>query len=516
MPTPRQHGGAALALIPMTVPGFRGLNTQQASGILTPEWSTRLDNAVIDDNSRVAARKGWASETSVPLADPIVQLHVYAQHDGSEDFVASTATGLWLSDDGGDTWDSVVGSIVVTAGNWQFANFNDFVYGIQQGEDLIKSNGGNFASVVQTNVPDGNCLISAFGRLWASGADGVSLHFSGLLNGDDWDTADAGIFDMTNVWPGTDTITAIASFNNFIVVFGRDNIVFFADDTGSEIGLDPANATVKDIITGLGCIARDSVQSVDGDLWFLSYTGIQSIGRLLVQRSNPYQNLSVNVQDELLRATVTSGYDLDDLRSVYSPRDRFYLLSLPGDETGVSFVFDTRGRLEDGSARCMGKWTLYPLALAVTRDKVLYVAPPAAEGEIGIYTGSDDDGEEYIFRYESGWLDLTQQGYLLIPKRFSGIFFTSAAISVNYLWAFDFDSSMRSVAKTFDGAGAGGEFGESEFGEDEFGSGVALRNGHVNPTSTGEIVKVGISTTINETTFAVQQLDLYCKIGRLS
>jgi hypothetical protein len=26
MPTPRSHGGAALALIPMTLPGFKGLN----------------------------------------------------------------------------------------------------------------------------------------------------------------------------------------------------------------------------------------------------------------------------------------------------------------------------------------------------------------------------------------------------------------------------------------------------------------------------------------------------------
>lgn len=519
MPTPRQHGGAALALVPLTIPGFKGLNTQQASGILAPEWATELMNAVIDDNSRVAARKGWNSVTTSAFAGDIEQLTEFLEHDGTSELVAATSAAFIRSQDGGASWDDVTNSIAFTGGNWQFQNFNDLLYGAKQGEDLVVYNATNFSQIAATNVPSGNCLLAAFGRLWASDSDGVSLQYSGLLNGSDWDSSDAGVFDLTNIWPETDTIQALAAFNGALVVFGKNNIVVFTDGKGSALGIDPLQMYVVDTLRGVGCIARDSVQQVDGDLWFLSNNGLQSFGRLLNQKSNPIDNLSKNIQDFLRDEVRNSSFSLADLRSAYSARDRFYLLSLPrgatGSQAGTVFIFDTRGRLDDGSARCMGLWDqLVPTALVTTLEGVLYMALFSAQGEVGTYAGALDDGESYHFTYESGWLDLTQQGYLIFPKRYEGLFFSDATITVNFKWAFDFQVDFHSQSKTFVIAAGGMEWGVGEWGIGEWGGGVNLRRGKIAASRSGEYIKLGIDCEINNTTLAIQQLDLFAKVGR--
>ena len=70
MPTPRQHGGAALEHIPLTVPAFNGMNSQAAQSILDPSWATLITNGVLDENNRVACRKGWELTTTTPEATP--------------------------------------------------------------------------------------------------------------------------------------------------------------------------------------------------------------------------------------------------------------------------------------------------------------------------------------------------------------------------------------------------------------------------------------------------------------
>jgi len=497
----------------MTLPGFNGLNKQQATGILGPEWATRLENADIDDNARVAARKGYDIATTAAATGRFKTLHHYKNTSGTEYLIGSTPTALYSSVNGGSTWSDVTNSIGFSTGNWQFVNFNGSIFGIQQGEALITGTGGNFTQLAVTDVPSGNCLLAAFGRLWATASNGTDLQYSSLLNGSDWSSTDAGVLDLSSIWLGQDTITAVAAFNGALVVFGKRNIVFMVDGQGSALGIDPINLYVSDTLSGVGCIARDSVQSIDGDLWFLSDTGMQSLGRLITQKSNPLDNISRPVQD-YLRDLVT-GTDASKLRSVYSPLDRFYLLSLPdGSGGGEAIVFDTRGRLEDGSARCMGIWTMVPEALSVNEAGTLYMSLYSVEGSVGTYNGGLDNGATFNMVYESGWLDLTQQGYLLFPKRIEGVFFTDADVSLNFRWAFDFDTDFRTAAKSFAVASGAAIWGTAIWGTTLWGGGISLRRGKVAGSGSGEYIKAGINANIDGATFAVQQLDIFAKVGR--
>ena len=521
MPTQRQHGGAAIAHIPLTLPAFKGLNTQASRAILPPEWATKLNNTVINDSAQIAARLGWMSQTTTPAsANVMTSLYEYLKYDGTSELVAQdSAAAFFRSTDDGDTWTTITGTTSNTGTSAQFANFNDvIVASTGDGEPMIRWTGaGTFADV--TDSPDGTCLLSAFGRVWGSDASGTAVLYSALLDETDWTGTDAGSQDMKNIWPQGDNVVALAAFNGSLVIFGSRNIAIYTDGQGSELGIDPTQMYLADTITGTGCIARDSVVNVDGDLWFLSQNGLQSLGRLVQEKSNPIMNLSRHIQDYL--KGYVDGSSASDIRAVFSPDDRFYLLSLPVGsgtlEAGRSFAFDTRGKMEDGTVRVMGEWTnLVPTAAVVKKDRTFLSAIRTALGEVGNYSGSDDDGDAYTFDYESGWLDITEsQGFKIIPKRLSGIFFTEAAATVTFKWAFDFMGTFNSAQVTYSDAGAGAEFGVGEWGEDEFGGGATQRSGRVAGKGTGEFIKLGVLTPIQGAGFAVQLLDIFAKVGRL-
>jgi len=524
MPTPRAHGGAALQRIPLTVPGFMGLNKQSANSLLGPEWATRLDNAVIDSSNRVACRKGWSDQTTSANADAFISGVEYHKHDGTVQLVVATdnATILKSTDDGA-SFSAVTGTAVFTDGLWEWHNFGDKVIGVQDGKQPIVYSGSTFSHISDTsNEPTGKCGLAAFGRLWIADADGNTLRYCGLLDETDWSSADSGSFDFKNVWEGTDTIEHVAAFNGTLVVFGKNNILFLTDGQGSALGVNPTQLYVVDTIRGTGCIARDSVQHIEGDVWFLSRQGLMSLGRLIQEKSNPMQNLSVNVQDFISDAYADDAFDTTRLRSVYSPRNRFYLLSLPKesaagqlDEIGQVIAFDTRSRMQDGSARCLGTWNGIIPTLFINRvnDDVL-CAHHTTDGELFKYEGYVDDAANIAFEYRSGWTDLGGQGFLKMLKRMNIVFFTDGAMTVNFKWAWDFLDTYTTRAKTFVSGGISAEWGIAEFGVGEYSGGVGLNDGKVQGNGNGEYIKFGISVTINGNQFSLQQLDLYARIGR--
>lgn len=523
MPTPRKHGGAALQRIPLVVPGFKGLNKQSANSLLGPEWATRLDNATIDSSNRLAARKGWNDVTSTPDAAAFISGTEFAKHDGTVSLVMATATTLEISTDDGSTFSDITGTASFTDGRWQWMNFADKIIGVQAGKAPIVYSSGSAAHIADVNVPTGKCGLAAFGRLWIADSDGASVKYCALLDETDWTGSDTGSLDFRNVWNGTDTVEALAAFNGALVIFGKNNIIFMTDGQGNALGVDPLQLYVTDTLTGVGCVARDSVQYIEGDLWFLSRQGLMSLGRLINERSNPLNNLSKNVQDFLSDSFNNTAFTQTRLRSIYSPRNRFYLLSLPmesasgqGDEVGQVIAFDTRGLMEDGTARCLGTWNgLVPTVLINRINDDVLSANIANTGELFNYTGQQDDSASYPFEYRSGWTDLGTQGHLLINKRMNIVFFTDGSMTVNFKWAWDFQDNYTTRSKTFVSGGILGEFGVGEWNVAEFGGGVGLNEGRVAGNGTGSYIKLGISVTINGDQFSLQQLDLYARLGRL-
>ncbi len=516
----RMHGGAPIQHFPLSVPGFQGLNTEREGSLLGPEWATLLTNAAIDDANRVSARKGWSDQTTTPNGAAFVSGIEFEKRSGSTELILTTATTVARSTNDGVSFSDVTGTASFTDGNWFFVNFHDRVVGVQDGKAPIVYTGTSFSHLTDVNAPTGGAGCAFAGRMWIADSDGTTMKYSALLDETDWTTADSGSWNFSNVWQGTDTIQAIVPHNGALVVFGKRNIIFLTDGAGSTLGIDPTTAYVADIVSGVGCISQESVQNVDGDLWFISETGLMSLGRLVQERSNPMDNLSKNVQSALLADLNEPTFDITDLRSAYSSTDRFYLLSLPrasgSDEVGKTWVFDTRGRLQDGSARCLGNWTgLVPTVLIPRANLTLLSANRANTGELFQYATQKDNLASYTLQYRSGWTDLGVPRLKML-KRISGVFFTNAATIVSYKWAFNFDETYNTRVQVFSEIGEGDTWDIGLWGTANWGGGTeTLREAKAVPSGHGQYIKFGIDVSIDGNEFSLQQLELYTKLGRI-
>jgi hypothetical protein len=522
MPSPKGTG-APLVPISIVSPGRAGLNKQNEAALLGPEWATEALNCVFDISGRLTSRKGWSPATTTPMTGtPIVDvIHEYIRADGSRSIISAGGSKLWQ---GTTAPTDVTGTATVTAGdNWQFINFSDVCIGVQQGEQPIRSTSGNFSDITASSgtAPQGNCGLGAFGRVWIADSDRQTIKYSDLLDELDWGSGSAGSIDMTSVWPnGMDEIVALAAYNGSFVVFGKNCVIFWRDEFGSELGLDPDTMFVSDTIVGTGCIARDSVQQIDnGDILFLSANGIQSLQRLIQERSNPILNVSMNIRDYLL--AFIGQENMAEVRSVYAPREGFYLLVLPTSQR--VFCFDTRARLQDGSYR-VTEWASRIKAGARSNDNTLYLSLAHLGGRIGTYAGYNDRtaadaATTYDFKYRSGWLDLGVEAasYLKFLKTINGTVLSGVAgNTMNVLWDFDFQNDFDSYAITFNNTATAGEWGIGEWGIMEWGGGASLQRFNVPAKGSGQFIKIGIDTPIDEDTFVLQQLNLYAKVGRLA
>lgn len=504
----------------MVAPGSRGLNLQQQAGIISPGFATEAQNAIIDSDGRLASRDGITNLTSTPITGtPMVRsIHEHLRADTSTATIVAWDGGISTSvtdPEGSD----ISGAVVDADGRWKFVNFNDKCIGFQAGQKLIVRTTANFANVVETSgtAPTGGVGTAAYGRIWQVDSDGKTIKYSGLLNETQWNSGGAGSIDMTNIWTkGTDVIVAIEEFNHRLLVFGRKHIVFLGDDgAGGALGLDVTTLAVKDIITGTGCVTQHSIQAVgDTDMLYLSPTGVQSLKRVLVERSNPITNLTKYVRDSLLANVQMET--ADDISSVYSDFHGFYLLSMPTSQ--YTWVLDQRKRMadEDSEEVCaVTRWNIAPTALAKigTGDDV-YVA--FSGGQVGQYLGDTDEGETFRFIYLSPWLDLGEEiaNRLKILKRLGSILLVRNAVSVLFKWYVDFQLNFKSASRTIEG-GTSAEWGLAEFGEAEYSGGQLLRIVNVPARGTAQYFRIGIEADVTGE-FAIAQSELFAKIGRLA
>lgn len=540
MPTPKYTPGAQLFPISLVAPGFKGLTLEAAASTLSPEWAIELDNAVFDANGRPSARLGWTTETATPTADVYMRIFEYYKADGTSEIIFSSDSDI---DNTTSAPASIKGALTITDGNIKFVNFNDkcIAFGIGTGGIPAVYTGTTFADITVNSgtAPTSGIGTSAFGRLWAVDTDGKTLRYSALLDETRWAVADGGgSINFSQVWPsGQDDIVAVEEFSGNLIVFGSRNTVILTDGAGAALGVDPTDLYVSDTIPGLGLLTQFGVCRAMGDLWLLTNEGVTSLGRELVQKSTEFTNLTRQVQSQV-QEWISQESDINDISLVYHPDKSFVLLNFPTPNKQV--CFDTRSPMEDGTYR-LTTWSADLQALAYNRSgKKLQGSLTGVVGEIFNYSGSQDDTSNYIFSYESGWLDLGAENnlYLKFVKRMTSFVLVEANVTVNHSIEYDFGTKSFSFANTAarartiqwglfewsDGSAtsAGGVYDTSDAnavaGVDiaEWGGGAAIRTIDVQPRSGGQYIKVGVNLNTNAGTFALQQINLYAKVGRLA
>lgn len=506
----------AKELTPFSVvgPGSLGLNTKSSSLEIGPEYCTTVRNAVISDTGVLAAREGFIVQNNTQIAngEPIKVLHDYID-TGEQSRIISTAN-LQIFEGTGDPTE-VTGSITTpTDDNWKFVNFAGKCVGVQQGHaPIVKTDGGSFADISFDTAPDDPVdVLSAFGRVWYVDADRQTIRYSDLLQEDVLDSGSSGIVNMYTVWGnGNDEIVALSEFNNFIVVFGRKQIVLFSG------GEDPNNnLQIVDIVSNTGCIARDSVQNIGDDIIFLSEQGIISLARNVQAggdvRSLPLANLTDNVSDFL--STFSLSEPPSNIKSCYKPDDGYYLITFPNSDR--VFYLNLRYPSKDNTARVF-VWTgITPTALLVDRSDNLYIGKP---GIIGIYGGFSDGGQDYDLFFKTGFTSGSSQDRTIkkIPKQAVLIIKGGYSTEITFLWSYDFlptvyDNETQEVST---------EFEASEYGIDEYDISEYSRVNLVSTliyrlSGTGKAFQYGMRAKIVGSELEVQRIDLYLKSGKVS
>ena len=485
----------ARPLVPLEImaPGVLGLNKQGGDGILPVGWATKAVNMVFNSVGRLASRKGTRDRVLEvnKFSGTVTVGHEYVD-------AANTKTVIYVDDtaiyeESGSGINDLTNSMNVVP--YKFVNFNGWCVGHHPSVVPIvaTTSGGNFSAGGGTQY-NGDDVLAAWGRLWVLDASINTLYYSDLLI-NNFTGGSSGSFDLAKYWPnGMDAAIAIAEWNDYLVVFGRKSIIIYENPDDPNVSM-----AIADIIEGIGCIARDSVQQVGSDLVFLSGSGVKSLGRVIQEKSLPQRDISKNVRDYVASLSTST----ETIKSLYSEDERFYLLSFK--DAGVVMCFDMAQRLEDGSYRAT-EWTMTVTDMLVLQDRTsVIITSDGTNSETQNYTGYLDHvlydgsgGTTYDIDYEGVWNDFGQDiGHReKILKSVTTLIGGTNGDTATVKWAVDYTDDFDTVGITFPKI-------------NKAAAGIKRPM-----TKSGEVVKIGLSSTIYGTEKTLKRFNVMAKLGR--
>jgi len=296
-------------------------------------------------------------------------------------------------------------------------------------------------------------------------------------------------------------VQGLSAHNGFLIIFGKRQILIYSGAT------TPSTITLADTVTGIGCIARDSIQSTGKDILFLSNSGVRSFARTVIEKSVPLGDLSRNVRSDLIN--IIAGETLDSIKSVYSETEAFYLLTLPFVKE--VYCFDTRTQLQDGSFRVTSWDSIEPTALLSKRDGNLLIGKNGYVGKYGTYL---DHNQTYRMMYYTNHADLGNQNVTSILKRLKVIVIGGTNQFVTIKWGFDFSANYLSSNAVIPTQGIF-EYGVAEYGISKYSDGVALQILSVSASGSGKIVQTGYESNINGASLSIQRIEIQSKDGKM-
>ena len=511
---------AQLQSYSLSAPGFYGLNTEDSPLDLGAGFALVATNCILDQYGRIGARKGWSrvnSSSGNLGANDVGVIHELVQNDGTLTVLFAGNNKIFKLGASNVVTELTYGgggsAPTITASNWQTASLNGIAYFFQTGHDpliydpavstttyrRVSEKSGYVATVPQANI-----CISAFGRLWVANtsSDKVTVTFSDLIAGHVWGGGTSGSLDVSRVWPnGADEVMGLAAHNDFLFIFGKRQILVYSGAS------TPASLVLSDTVGSIGCIARDTIQSIGSDVVFLSDSGVRSLMRTIQEKSAPLRDLSKNVRFDLNSALASET--LANLKSVYSEKEAFYLLVLPA--SFQVYCFDTKQSLQDGASR-VTKWdSIAPTSLRSLRNGDLYIGKNGYIGKYGTYL---DDTLTYRFAYYTNNADLGNPNQISILKTVTAIVIGGSDQFLSINWGFDYSGAYR-AENVYIPSQASYEYGTAEYNIAEYTSGVPIKTLTANASGFGKIVQTGYETTIKGVSFSLQKIEIQAKDGKI-
>ena len=515
--------------------GVNGLNTQDNSALLEPAWLTKAENIVIEEGGQIAFRKGLKQKVLATTGE----VHGIIESEETDKVFAA------VEDDDGNAymyevnfstpdtaWTNQFDTTAATA-DFQLFEWNGDIWGFQAGEDPITYDSSASTWSLQRSITGfqeptalsgptaftPTCGMGYYGRLWVGGIPEKPsvLYYSDTLIGKDFQAAGAGSIDLKSVW-GQDEIIAVAPYYGKLVIFGKSNIVLYSNAD------DPNNLSLDEVIEGIGLVHTDTVQAIGDDLFFLSPTGVRSLGRTTQTDNLPLQELSRNIKDSLIRLINNNT----TIKSCWVEDEGLYLLSFVNSK--ITYAFDLKHRTPTGEYRI----TTFRFnsgrditSLANTHQYGLLVGQ--SSGSIAEYTGYYDkvyvSGGSYTDYPYTGtfatiWVDLGQSVLASILKKLLVIIEGGQGTTAGLKWYVDYDdnnptSTTFTLAPPASGTaylwGASG----SLYGTAKYAPYFTLREYGVQLSGRAKFIKLEMNAITQGYAAALQDMSLLYKQGKI-
>ena len=515
--------------------GFFGLNTQDSGITIDPAFAALADNCVIDRFGRIGSRKGFQYVTNA--LNPIGTINgmlEFRDDLGVDTTLAFNDNGFFRQ----NVLDLESIGTRSTTGKWKGAVLNDNAFFFQAGEEAVVYQGstGSIETVSelsgsQGQIPQGDAVMAAYGRIYVAGdpRDPFTVFFSTVNNGfvfgdgakvtgEDIITGNtppdipntAGTINLRTVFTaGPSPITGLGAINGRLIIFCEDAIIIYADNDGLQNNLDPFSLRLVEVITGVGCVSPDSIQNTGDDIIFLSRSGVRSLGRTIQEASQPFNDYSKNVRDDLVDLIRTES-DTREIKSIYSEDNAFYLVHFPS--ANQTYCFDTRQLLPDGTAR-VTRWPDTSFSFLYQGRDELYLGKP---DNLAVYSGFNDNGSSYIMDYKGTFQDLGDATVVKFLKRLRAAVVGSSnqECTFNVLYDYEDDRNLEREFTTAIKATGTALYGIAEFGKDVYAGGQTLDDIQIPASGSGTVVQVGLKSEISLAALSLQKLDLYLKTGR--
>jgi len=415
--------------------GSAGLNTQSPDSTLGPEFLTLADNVVFDYQGRIASRKG-IKQVSKTVANPIKSIAGYIKPNRTREYYLSSGSNIYKLDTSVTPYNLTVQSFsgtpqTITNSDWQWVNFNDELWGVQNSHKVINFDGtswydiddlGAYAAPSGITTFDPSCSLGNFGRMWYGGvteAPGVVFYSDNLI-GEKLTGGAAGVIDLKSVW-GNDEIVGFSAIMNQLIIFGKQNIVIYNNAD------DPNNLALDEVISGVGLAGRDNILYVGTDVLFLSYEGLMSIKRITTtDGKSPIEDLSFSVRNDLTRLLASAN--VANIKSVYFQEDGLVLTFIPDENKAYAFDFALPSQAKLPRVTTWS-FSSSPICGLSTLDGKLFMGLSNSIAEYSDYydvslalVGADwvATNSNYTYTFQTSWLDLNLPQISKIVK--SGLF----------------------------------------------------------------------------------------------
>jgi hypothetical protein len=426
------------------------------------------------------------------------------------------------------------------AKNSPFMVLNNKAWDVVGGKAIL----GTDASGNPSQDINGDIAISAYGRLWVSGVDGDyhKIYYSSLLNEKSWydprippeyDTNgditngpydppfnpqnDGGVIDVREYWPvGADSIVNIHAHNGFLLVFGRNSILIYANansDPAGENGIQ-----LQDAISNVGLVRRDAICNIGTDVLFVDDTGVRSIGRVIQEKSSPVTEASLNIRKTIQQA-IKQELAVDTSRSAikmeYMPSKSMAVVLFRNLE--LAFTMQTNMPSKTGGLK-VTRWRdcRWNDSFEANRgdEDIVYLAGRPNRGLMK-YQGYLQD-ETYEMSYMGMAIGQAPFQQVMPKSVIYTIYSNSLPGDATANWGFG-DRVVGNYDFRINSDSPGSSFAVDEFDIGQYGLGDSYYfNYKVHTSGSGELFRVGLDIEIKGDYFALQEISINSAIGRIS